>query len=154
MVAKIRVKRTKHISLAKSLLGPSKVKAGFPAGKTDRDVVQRAVWNHYGTRGGASGGGWGGPIPARPFVLNAIRKNKKKYLQALKTSAGKLVRGETTLDTVMTKLGIVAQGDIQDEITSLRNPPNSKVTIALKGSSNPLIDTGEMRGAVTYEVKS
>jgi hypothetical protein len=31
-------------------------------------------------------------------------------------------------------------------------PPNSPVTIALKGSSKPLIDTGEMRGAVTWKV--
>lgn len=148
MVAKIRMKRNKRIELATSLMGPRKVKAGFPSGKTDGDIISRAIWNHYGTRGG----GWGGPIPARPFVLNAIRNNKKKYLEALKTSASKLVRGETTLPVVMNKLGITAQGDIQDEITNLRNPPNSMVTIGLKGSSNPLINTGEMRGAVTYEV--
>lgn len=150
MVAKIHVRRNKRLELAGALMGPKQVKAGFPAGKADSDIVDRAIWNHYGTRGS----GWGGPIPARPFVLNAIRKNKRKYLNALKTSASKLVRGETTLPVVMRKLGIVAQGDIQDEITSLRNPPNSPVTIAMKGSSNPLIDSGEMRGAVIYEVTS
>jgi hypothetical protein len=32
------------------------------------------------------------------------------------------------------------------------SPPNSPVTVALKGSSKPLIDSGEMRGAVTYKV--
>jgi hypothetical protein len=52
----------------------------------------------------------------------------------------------------MTKLGIVAQGDIQAEITSLQSPPNSPVTIALKRSSKPLIADGEMRGAVTWKV--
>lgn len=61
--------------------------------------------------------------------------------------------GETALATVLNKLGIVAQGDIQSEITSLRSPPNSAVTIARKGSSNPLIDTGAMRQAVTWVVE-
>ena len=32
--------------------------------------------------------------------------------------------------------------------------PNSPATIALKGSSTPLIDTGDLVGAITYEVKS
>jgi hypothetical protein len=32
------------------------------------------------------------------------------------------------------------------------SPPNSPVTVALKGSSKPLIDSGELRGAVTYKV--
>lgn len=85
-------------------------------------------------------------------MRNAIRDNQASYRDGMKTSAAKLLRGETGLRTVLSKLGIKAQGDIQAEITSLSNPPNSPVTIALKGSSNPLIDSGEMRGAVTWKV--
>jgi hypothetical protein len=70
----------------------------------------------------------------------------------MQVSAAKLLSGDTAMGTVLAKLGIVAQGDIQGEITSLMTPPNSPVTIALKGSSKPLIDTGEMRGAVTWKV--
>ncbi|CAN7389681.1 hypothetical protein [Neorhizobium sp. LjRoot104] len=138
--------------VAAGLKGPSKVKVGFPAGEADADNIQKAVWNEFGTRGGASGGGWGGPIPERPFMRNAIRDNQASYRDGMKNSAAKLLRGETGLRTVLSKLGIKAQGDIQAEITSLSNPPNSPVTIALKGSSNPLIDSGEMRGAVTWKV--
>ena len=50
------------------------------------------------------------------------------------------------------KLGIKAQGDIRAEITFLQSPPNS-ITVELKGSSNPLIDSGEMRAAVTFKVE-
>lgn len=144
--------RKKHASLPKAIKGPRRVKVGFPAGAADGGNISKAVWNEFGTKGGASGGGWGGPIPERPFMRNSVRKNQGKYRTALKTSAAKILRGETALGVVMSKLGIVGQGDIQAEITSLSSPPNSPVTIALKGSSKPLIDSGEMRGAVTYKV--
>ena len=151
MVASLRVKRTKHRVLKPlSRSGPDRVKVGFPASKADQSDINKAIWNEFGTRGGASGGGWGGPIPERPFMRNAMRNNKTKYRAALRTSASKILLGTTSLTTVLNKLGSLAQGDIQDEITSLRSPPNAALTIALKGSSNPLINTGAMRAAVTW----
>lgn len=131
---------------------PKQVKVGFPAGESDGDVLARAIWNHYGTRGGASGGGWGGPIPARPFLTNAMRDNRLKYRAAMRTSAAKILTGQVAIKTTFEKLGAVAAGDVQKSITALNTPPNSPVTVALKGSSNPLIDSGEMRGAVTWKV--
>jgi len=139
----VRTRRNKRINLPDKIGGPLRVKVGFPAGQTDGDVVARAIWNHYGTSRG---------IPSRPFLLNAMRKNKKKYRTAMRTSAGKILRGETSVGTVVRKLGVLAQGDIQDEITTLRTPKNADATVKAKGSSNPLIDTGEMRQAVTYKV--
>lgn len=143
MVARVRVKRKRHAKIPTKITGPSHVKVGFPEGEADNDIVARAVWNHFGTSRG---------IPARPFLLNAIRKNRRKYRAAMKTSAAKILTGETDIKTVLRKLGIVAQGDIQDEITTLRSPANAASTIERKGSSNPLIDEGEMRGAVTWKV--
>ena len=148
-----RVIRKRHIKIPTSVTGPTKVKVGFPAGEVATDIVDRAIWNHYGTAGGASGGGWGGPIPARPFLLNAIRKNRSKYLSMLKSFGMKVLTGEMSLDAALSQLGIAAQGDVQQEITDLKDPPNSPVTIALKGSSNPLIDSGEMRAKVTWKVE-
>lgn len=150
-----RVERRSTVDVAKIaalLKGPTKVKVGFPAGKTDGDIVQRAVWNEFGTRGGASGGGWGGPVPERPFLRNAMRANRGKYQRAMAAGAREVLRGSTALSGILPKLGILAQGDVQKEITSLASPPNSPVTIKLKGSSNPLIDTGEMRQRVTWKV--
>lgn len=152
MVVTAKVVRKTHKKLPKSITGPRRVKIGFPAGKADGGNISKAVWNEFGTRGGASGGGWGGPIPERPFMRNSVRKNQGKYRDELKTSAAKILRGDAVLQVVMQKLGIVGQGDIQAEITALSSPPNSPVTIALKESSKPLIDSGEMRGAVTYKV--
>lgn len=147
-----RVVRKVHVKVPRTLPGPQRVKVGFPAGEADADNIQKAIWNNFGTRGGASGGGWGGPIPERPFMQNAMRANQIEYVTAMRSSAAKIIRGEANLEQTMQKLGIRAQGDIQAEITSLSRPPNSPVTIELKGSSNPLIDSGEMRAAVTFKV--
>lgn len=154
MVARLTVKRTRHRKIEPGqLTGPSRVKVGFPASKSAKSDIEKAVWNEFGTRGGASGGGWGGPIPERPFMRNALRNNKNKYRDALKTSARKILLGETSLSTVLSKLGAVVQGDIYDELTTLNSPPNSPVTIAMKGSSKPLINTGAMRGAITWVIE-
>lgn len=149
----VSIKRRKLKNLPKRMPEGGTVKVGFPAGKVSGDILNRAAWNHFGTRGGASGGGWGGPIPARPFLLQAMRQNKGKYRAALKGSAAQILVGSTDTRSFLAKLGTDAQGDVQEAITNLSSPPNSPVTVALKGSSNPLIDSGAMRGAVTYEVK-
>lgn len=148
---RVTVVRKRHKTL-EPIDGPQQVKVGFPAGKAGGFNVQKAIWNHFGTRGGASGGGWGGPIPARPFLTNAVRDNRGTYRNALRVSAKKILLGTTTTRAVLSKLGILAQGHIQASITSMASPPNSPVTVALKGSSNPLIDSGEMRGAVTWDI--
>jgi hypothetical protein len=141
----VSVKRTKHVDLSKvqmSLRGPKKVKVGFPAGEADSDVIDRAYWNHWGTT----------TIPERPFLSAAMRDNRDKYRQGMKASAVKLLTGKTTISVVMSKLGIMAQGDIQESISTWVSPPNAPSTIAQKGSSQPLIDSGEMRAAVTYKI--
>lgn len=139
-----KVIRKKHKDLPKSIKGPRRVKIGFPSGAADGGVISRAVWNNFGTSRG---------IPERPFMQNSVRANRGKYQTAMRSSAAKILRGETSLQVVMQKLGILGQGDIQAEITSLMTPPNAPSTIRQKGSSKPLIDTGEMRSAVTFRVE-
>jgi hypothetical protein len=156
----IRIVRSKEKNKVKALSkigdGPDSVQVGFPAGKVPSDVINIAVWNHFGTKGG----GWSGPIPERPFLTNAVRDNRNKYAAFMKKAAKDILDAALSGSSPaaakrrsLRQLGTMAQGDIQSEITSLRSPPNSPVTIARKGSSNPLIDTGRMRQSVTYKVE-
>lgn len=156
-----RVVRRKFIDtkkIAGKLAGPTKVKFGFPAGETDGEQVKIAIFNEFGTRGSGKGfstprgGGFGGPIPERPFMRNSFRSNTGKYRSELRSGASKILEGKSSLNEILSKFGNLGKLDIQDEILALSAPPNSPVTIAIKGSSNPLIDTGRMRGAVTYQV--
>ena len=118
------------------------VEVGFPEGEVDGEVRERAIYNEFGTR----------TIPERPFMRNALRQNGDKYQALIKRASPKILRGETTPEAELRKIGIVAQGDVQHEIEVLDTPPNAPSTIARKGSSNPLIETGVMRQAVTYKV--
>lgn len=135
-----RVVRYRHIKLPNSIKGPRRVKVGFPTGSTN---VDKAIWNEFGTSRG---------IPERPFMRNSMRNNLSKYMNALKSSATSIMNGRSTTRQNLMKLGVLAASDIQDEIKSLKSPPNAPSTIKAKGSSNPLIDTGEMRQSVTWKI--
>ena len=39
-----------------------------------------------------------------------------------------------------------------DYLTDLKTPPLAESTIRRKGSSNPLIDTGQLRSSITWQV--
>lgn len=145
--------------IAASIKGPSKVKVGFPEGKLDNSVIMRAIFNEFGTAGSGKGfvnrgvGGFGNPIPERPFFRNAMRENQSDYERLAISLAKQITSGAMSMDTALNRIGLKAQGDIQMSITNLQDPPNTALTISIKGSSNPLIDTGEMRGAVTYAIE-
>ncbi|TAA61872.1 hypothetical protein [Shinella sp. JR1-6] len=159
-VKKVYTKRGKGIAGIGSLSrGPTAVKVGFIKGEADADVIQRAIWQEFGTRGGASGGGWGGPVPERPFMRNAMRENTSGYRNLLRKEATRIVQavamgnsGDVAKSAALSRLGIRAQGDIQGMITAIVSPPNAPATIALKGSSKPLIDTGELRNSVAWKL--
>jgi|GEM_PF-3620040 hypothetical protein len=141
--------------IAKKLKGgPTQVKVGLVAGKTDGEEIKKGIWNHYGTRGGRSGGGWGGPIPARPFLANAMRANRKKYQNMMSSGAHSIFTQSASPLTILQRLGVLAQGHTQEEITNLQSPPNSPLTIKLKGFANPLVNIGGMRKAITYSVEN
>lgn len=103
-----------------------------------KNVAQVAHDNEYGTS----------KIPPRPFFRNAIKENKKEWLQLYKDTQFQTKDMLKTLGVV----GTVIKDDIATSITDLSDPPNAPSTIKQKGSSNPLIDTGVMRNSVTYEI--
>lgn len=154
----VRIERKKsNMNIPDRLTGPTKVHVGFPIGNP---AVDKAIFNNYGTKGSGKrfgtprGGGFGGPIPPRPFMDNAIADNRGTVRDILAEQAQLLVTGETTLSEVMENLGIEGVNWIRDAIRATNSPPNSPTTIRIKGSSKPLIDSGKMHGAVSYEVKS
>ena len=51
-------------------------------------------------------------------------------------------------------IGKMAVSAMKGTMANVMIPPNADSTIRQKGVNNPLIDTGEMKGSVTYEIKS
>lgn len=138
--AKFQRKRGK-VNIPNKIQGFSKVKVGWPKSQVPGAVIDKAIWNHFGTE----------TIPERPALSNAMRSNRSGYKQSMRNAASKVLRGKISLNSVTARLGILAQGDVQAEIVNLRTPPNAQSTIDQKGSSNPLIDSGEMKNSVTFE---
>lgn len=138
--------------IRRGLAGPKHVKVGLPNG-SDPEQLEKLLFNEFGAAGGASGGGWGGPIPERPAFRNALRDNRGKYKRFVVSEAKKILAGRADMRQSLNRLGLVAVGDVQTSIVNLSSPPNSPVTIERKGSSNPLVDSGAMRQAITHKVE-
>ncbi len=95
-------------------------------------------------------------IPARPFLQPAILANKEKIAKFQKKIIRDALNGNATLMLAdMEKLGIFAQSAAVNWFVDPRNgwPPNAPLTIKLKGSDKPLIDTGQLRNAIKYVVR-
>ncbi len=87
-------------------------------------------------------------IPARRWLDTGAAAGAQEYVDTIREGI------EEGLDSkrIMTRVGLEAEGAIKDYITDLDTPPNAASTIRRKGSSNPLIDTGNMRDSVTSTV--
>lgn len=104
-------------------------------------IVDVAKDNEYGTN----------KIPARPFMRTSFDESRIETNRIIDKLYSKIFKGENTTKQSLDILGLYMTGKIQKKITDIRTPVNSPVTIAIKKSSNPLIDTGTMRRSVTHK---
>lgn len=107
-------------------------------------VAQVAAVNEYGSSDGR--------VPERPAWRNSLDKNKPKITTALQRTAEQIVDGGIPVDVAMGRVGLLGQSLIRRGIDDLTTPPNAPLTIAMKGSSKPLIATSQTRNSVTYEI--
>ena len=90
-------------------------------------------------------------IPARPFMQNSI----KSYASAWgKQLAAQIPEQEYNIKKALGILGTRMVADVKNTIKDGSYIENSPQTIKIKGFDKPLIDTGAMLNAVTYEIKS
>ena len=108
------------------------------------EVARVAIWNEFGTK----------TIPARPFFLNALAMSRGK-LKTFKTKiAGLVMNGKITSVVAFENLGLFMKAEIQMSIRRMTSPANAESTKAAKGSSHPLIDTGQMINSVSHATVS
>ena len=129
------------------------VNVGFPAGQEHKDedgkhskytVAQIAAVHEFGAP--AAG------IPERPFMRTALQVGRQKFIQLNRQNLLAMVRGGMTAEQALGQLGAMAQGEVQREIAQGTFAPLKTETIKRKGSDRPLIDTGQMRQSVTWEI--
>jgi len=143
-------KGLKQILAEMQALGSKSINVGIQddAGEHDEgglSVAAVAYINEYGTRDGR--------IPARPAHTNAFDNNRRQ-LDALVLRLNRGVAdGKLSADKAAALLGQTHEDNVKQSIRTLSSPANAPATVAAKGSSNPLIDTGQTVNSVRYVVE-
>lgn len=101
-------------------------------------VAMVAFWNEYGTR----------TSPVRAFFRTTVSEQKKNWVLSVQN----LMKIHNDPKQVMGLIGVHMQEQIVQSINTWSDPPNSAYTIAKKGSSKPLIETGLLMGSISFEV--
>lgn len=92
-------------------------------------------------------------IPKRPFMRKSYDENKALINKVFDKQYIKILDRKIKPKKALKEVGLVMVRLIQEKIETLKDPPNAPDTIALKGSSNPLIDFGQMIQSVREKVE-
>lgn len=92
-------------------------------------------------------------IPERSFIRAGYDQSKERVTNHAEMLIGDVLDGRMTVDKFLKTVGIELASEIKEYATNLKTPPNSGMTVMLKGSSNPLWDTGRMIGGISHEIE-
>ena len=106
------------------------------------DLVGIASANEFGTE----------RIPERSFLRSTIDEKKEDFRKFIGRNKAAMVINPIERKRAFIKLGLFAEKEVVKKINKGPFVPNAPATIARKGSSKPLIDTGRMRQSVTSKV--
>lgn len=134
---------------AKKATGEDQPAVGKP---TSRALIARTM--NYGREPGQTlGGRKYGRIPARPFMTFAKEIFERTFPKVMRMYMPSYLDGTISLDGLLTEIGDRAKASVQEAILNGDYAPLSPKTIARKGSSVPLVDTGTMLRTVTFEIR-
>jgi hypothetical protein len=131
--------------IARKLKKGGTVKVGFLEGATYPDgtsVPLVAAINEFGAPSRGQ--------PPRPFFRNMIAAKSGEWPKAIE---GLLIANDYDARRTLELTGAAIAGQLRQSIVDLVDPPLAPSTIARKGSSKPLIDTGVMLQSVDFEVE-
>ena len=92
-------------------------------------------------------------IPERSFMRSTASGESENLGRLGNSQIAECLEGNASAHDVFATIGIYLRGKIVEKITDGEFEPNNENTVKHKGSSKPLIDTGQLRGAITYEVR-
>jgi hypothetical protein len=117
-------------------------KGTHPPASTISEVAEIAAFQEFGTE----------RIPARPFFRQTVDNTRHELPEFTKREYDGVLRGAHTVSQGLSRIGEWMAAKMKRTITTGDFEPLSARTIQAKGSSRPLIDTGQMRASVTYVV--
>ena len=152
-VTRKKTPQGKRIDGLMAALGGSHVLVGFPQGDPKASRAEGTMTN----AALAALHNYGSPeqhIPPRPFMTEAMEsaENKQKIRILMLGGLRRVIVGRETVRGMLGKAGEFMVGAIKDSIRNGDWIPNKPRTIAVKGSSKPLIDTAQMMNSVSSKV--
>jgi len=92
-------------------------------------------------------------VPQRSFMRSAFDENEAKIKKIANLAYGGAAKGRWTPDKAAKQIGEGLVAEIKEKIRTNIPPALADATVAAKGSTAALIDTGAMLNAIDFEVK-
>ena len=134
---------------AKVLIGFQETTVTHTQTKGDRikqpglSMAQIAAQNEFGTD----------RIPQRSFMRTSFDENLNRIQKLIYNQYSAVTNGKKTADKALGLIGTFVADLMRKKIRQITTPPNSPRTIAIKKSSKPLIDFGQMVASISYVVQ-
>lgn len=92
-------------------------------------------------------------IPERSFLRGGFDEHHESVLKKIDLLIPLLLEGRIGREDLFSAAGETLATKIKTYARNLDSPPNAKMTVERKGSSNPLVNTGDMIESISYEVE-
>lgn len=93
-------------------------------------------------------------IPERSFLRNGFDENAEEIVKKARPILADVLGGTMSEEQYFKMIGQLLSSKIKEYATNLSDPPKSSITTsAHPGFTNPLVMSGDMIGAITYEVE-
>lgn len=160
MNLKIKVDKTQLENLRKNLAQAGGFEAKVGVLKGDKDVRQPKPGEDSDLNNATVGlkqefGSIMERIPARSFIRMPLQTHFSDNLQKIEPQFWNALFAEKGAEHAMRVIGVKGENTVQEAFATSgwgKWAPNSPLTIELKGSSKPLIDTGQLRRSISSEV--
>jgi len=91
-------------------------------------------------------------IPERAPLRRTFAGNRAELARFVAPLARAVMLGKMTIDRALGLLGAWGVSEVKRTIRAGLEPPNAPSTIARKGSSTPLVATGQLVNSISYEI--
>lgn len=95
-----------------------------------------------------------GHIPERSYMRASLHANEKKIEKMITKLATQVLEEDMPKEKALGLVGEYVKNVFKAFIRKGVPPPNKPSTIAAKGSSKPLVDTGQLLNTIEWEVKT
>lgn len=89
-------------------------------------------------------------VPRRSFIRDYVDENEVTIRKWERAAGVNIMKGKWGTEQAMELLGLQLVDDIKEWFNTLR--PLAEETIRRKGSSKPLVNTGQLKSSITHEV--